>query len=580
MVAIQVNNAYQVNGNAINGCKDSPKTDEPFSFTEMLKKVELKCKRKTQEQKAVTVISESQTEHEEGSGGELSGTYGFMQFFTIAPEIPLKQQTDDDIQAFMSLQTEGETPVQAMQDQQKPIRMEEMVWMHLPVSDEMSHLPGEAVTKELNASVLKVLHQMQTSGKKEYYVSGSKTDTMILPDSAPGLVSAEFVAEEYNSLNDFQQMKNKTMRLVQAVNFLDSGTQDEQRAEVSEVKNNPVSVEASKFVSDFKNAVYLKGTASESGLSSTATGLSISYEQKVQLKQGEFNLISDKSYSSSHEESENLPTGLKQSVEPVFVEAQQGSGLFSTAARLTTGYEQQVQLGQGEVNLISDKSYSSSHEESENLPTGLKQSVEPVFVEAQQGSAFESLFAQNKGEYVLEHSHNERSDNLFRSIFTQAINAQEFVSHVSGSPEFSRAKAEVIMQVAERVTVMSGEGITEMQVQIHPENLGKLLLRVVNENGLYSAHIKAETFQVKELIQSHLNDLKSALKEQGYNFFSLDVSLSNNQSDNRQWFWGERYSLNRNGSSKVNAVVAERMTERVQKALGRTKISGHIDCLV
>ncbi len=134
------------------------------------------------------------------------------------------------------------------------------------------------------------------------------------------------------------------------------------------------------------------------------------------------------------------------------------------------------------------------------------------------------------------------------------------------------------MQVAERLTVMTHDGRAEMEVQIHPENLGRVLLKIVNENGLYSAHITAENYQVKELIRSHLSELETILKEQGFDFFRLDVGFSDSQSNNRQWFVQDHFYFK--GSGKLTAGTTEQFTEKVEKTYNRLKIMGHIDCLV
>ena len=233
----------------------------------------------------------------------------------------------------------------------------------------------------------------------------------------------------------------------------------------------------------------------------------------------------------------------------------------------------------GEVKRL-EEIHTNTDEQSEKIPIGLKQELEPVFTHTQQDSGNQTSYGYLKGEQLSEQGGMERPENSFRSVLAQTTNASESVLHLPDSIEKLTAKTDVLIQLAERLTVMTTEGKTEMEVQIHPESLGKVLLRIVNENGVYSARITAETFQVKELIQSHLSDLKSALKEQGFSFLNLDVNLSNSQSNNQQWAWRDRFFFGQSGNGNSNYAKRDQLVERVTRTFNGSKILGRIDCLV
>ena len=233
----------------------------------------------------------------------------------------------------------------------------------------------------------------------------------------------------------------------------------------------------------------------------------------------------------------------------------------------------------GEVKSL-EEIHTNTDEQSEKIPIGLKQELEPVFTHTQQDSGNQTSYGYLKGEQLSEQGGMERPENSFRSVLAQTTNASESVLHLTDSIEKLTAKTDVLIQLAERLTVMTTEGKTEMEVQIHPESLGKVLLRIVNENGVYSARITAETFQVKELIQSHLSDLKSALKEQGFSFLNLDVNLSNSQSNNQQWAWRDRFFFGQSGNGNSNYAKRDQLVERVTRTFNGSKSLGRIDCLV
>lgn len=252
---------------------------------------------------------------------------------------------------------------------------------------------------------------------------------------------------------------------------------------------------------------------------------------------------------------------------------------FAKATRWSLGYERTGMLLHGGTKPYEEIRPHLKESSGESL-IELKQAFEPVFTDIQHDSGFESSYNNFKSEYVSEQVQIERQESLFRSILAQTANSSKAISHLPEAFEKYTNIADVLIQVAERITVMSAEGRTEMEVQIHPESLGKLLLKVVNENGLYSAHIITETYQAKELVQSHLNELKAALKDQGFNFFNLDVSFSNSQSNNQQWTWWDRFLLKQNGNGNLGNGKNDQTIERAGKTYGESKSSGYIDCLV
>ncbi len=252
-------------------------------------------------------------------------------------------------------------------------------------------------------------------------------------------------------------------------------------------------------------------------------------------------------------------------------------GLSGKATGLSMIYESVgILLPPEEKN--SQETQGHSKKSSDEFAFGLKQANEIVPEKYQQGSGFENSNSNFSRKHDSQQELIEQPEFLFRSILSQTENPYKLVAHVSESIEKPMIKADILMQVAERLTVMTHDGRAEMEVQIHPENLGRVLLKIVNENGLYSAHITAENYQVKELIRSHLSELETILKEQGFDFFRLDVGFSDSQSNNRQWFVQDHFYFK--GSGKLTAGTTEQFTEKVEKTYNRLKIMGHIDCLV
>jgi len=130
-------------------------------------------------------------------------------------------------------------------------------------------------------------------------------------------------------------------------------------------------------------------------------------------------------------------------------------------------------------------------------------------------------------------------------------------------------KAEVINQIVKKAEVILSDAKQEMRIQLEPENLGKLTLKLAVEKGLITAKFEAESHEVKQVIESSFNELKDLLQEKGLEVqnFSVSVGQENNGYNNSNAFqqWKETVRLNGRSMNKASydgyqtdTVVAER----------------------
>ena len=123
-------------------------------------------------------------------------------------------------------------------------------------------------------------------------------------------------------------------------------------------------------------------------------------------------------------------------------------------------------------------------------------------------------------------------------------------------------KTDIINQIVKKAEVAIGDKQSEMRMQLEPENLGKLTLKVAVERGVVTAKFVAESQQVKEIIETNFNQLKDALQEKGINVQSFSVSVgqdsSNGGSEAYKQLWQDNIRTNsRSSYSTGNYVEAE-----------------------
>ena len=94
-------------------------------------------------------------------------------------------------------------------------------------------------------------------------------------------------------------------------------------------------------------------------------------------------------------------------------------------------------------------------------------------------------------------------------------------------------RSEIFNQIVEQAKLVLKDSQTEMEMTLKPENLGKLAIKVVTENGLVVARIITQNEQVKQMIESNLAQFQEDLKQQGLSIQEFSVTVG---QDKRQEF--------------------------------------------
>ena len=96
----------------------------------------------------------------------------------------------------------------------------------------------------------------------------------------------------------------------------------------------------------------------------------------------------------------------------------------------------------------------------------------------------------------------------------------------SGNPVQVNDLWEIANQIIERIKVSIKPDQTSMQLQLNPENLGKVNLTVQSKNGVMTAQFVVQSELSKEAIESQLPMLRETLNQQGLKVEAIEVSVS------------------------------------------------------
>lgn len=92
-------------------------------------------------------------------------------------------------------------------------------------------------------------------------------------------------------------------------------------------------------------------------------------------------------------------------------------------------------------------------------------------------------------------------------------------------------KDQLFSQIMEHARLMLSGNQSELEMSLKPDHLGKLQLKVMVENQVVTARFVAESQQVKQIIETNLNQLRDQLRENGLQVDQLSVSVGNGSQE-------------------------------------------------
>ncbi|NLC53186.1 MAG: hypothetical protein GX770_04395 [Firmicutes bacterium] len=122
------------------------------------------------------------------------------------------------------------------------------------------------------------------------------------------------------------------------------------------------------------------------------------------------------------------------------------------------------------------------------------------------------------------------------------------------------AREDLATQIMSGARLMVKDGVTKIQIQLEPAELGKLELSLVLERDLVAARFVTETQGVQSLIEANLPELRSALEEAGLQVDLLQVGVqtgTDSQMPNQNMTSGEQFKRNAGWNPTAEMYVLE-----------------------
>lgn len=133
------------------------------------------------------------------------------------------------------------------------------------------------------------------------------------------------------------------------------------------------------------------------------------------------------------------------------------------------------------------------------------------------------------------------------------IEAVQTVSQEKISSALGRMADEpaVMEQISGKLTSVIRSGSNEVRIQLRPEALGEVSLRIKMEGDVVFARIHVESQHVKEIVESNLQVLKDALASQNLASGAIDVRVGHDNENSKGWdLQQQQHRQNEPGSPK------------------------------
>lgn len=109
------------------------------------------------------------------------------------------------------------------------------------------------------------------------------------------------------------------------------------------------------------------------------------------------------------------------------------------------------------------------------------------------------------------------------------------VEGAAAAPETPRTGvAQLVRDIADQAGVLLGQGKSQFQLQLRPESLGRLHVRMTLEAGEVTVQMRAESAAAKSAIESNLGQLKQSFHEQGIRVDRFEVVVAQGQLSHEQ----------------------------------------------
>ncbi len=167
-----------------------------------------------------------------------------------------------------------------------------------------------------------------------------------------------------------------------------------------------------------------------------------------------------------------------------------------------------------EVRVENDQTASRQEGQQEEAPENSMTTEDDASLLQQNDTTEKSIFTEHTFQQTVQ---TIRTDNITAAPTTAV--PQNVVFNT----------LDVIRQVSEFTRVMYQGDTTSMEMQLNPENLGKIYVQVTAKEGVVTAHLAVQNEIVKEALENQTIQLRENMNQQGIKVEAVEVTIASHE---------------------------------------------------
>lgn len=100
---------------------------------------------------------------------------------------------------------------------------------------------------------------------------------------------------------------------------------------------------------------------------------------------------------------------------------------------------------------------------------------------------------------------------------------------------FNDQTQEIVDQIVNYMKIQLKPGMSQLEMQLHPESLGTVHVQLVSRGGEVTAQFHVQNEAVKAAVESQVNTLMENLREQGVKVEAVQVSVESHGFESNLW---------------------------------------------
>lgn len=112
---------------------------------------------------------------------------------------------------------------------------------------------------------------------------------------------------------------------------------------------------------------------------------------------------------------------------------------------------------------------------------------------------------------------------------TQMVNNGQTVEVVQTVTQTQVDVENILRQISQMTKISVTQAQSSIEMQLNPENLGKVYLQVISKEGAITAQIAAQNEAVKQVLESQIAVLKENMNQQGMKVEAIEVTIASHE---------------------------------------------------